>query len=98
MIDDATNINPDTCSYSWNFIYDLYICGDSNADEAVNVSDAVWIINYVFAGGDPPDPLDAGDANCDATCNVADAVWIINYIFAAGYDPCDIDGDEVPDC
>jgi len=74
------------------------ICGDANYDEAVNVADAVWIINYVFAGGDPPDPLESGDANCDDTCNIADAVWIINYIFAGGYDPCDTDGDEVLDC
>lgn len=29
-------------------------CGDANGDGSVNVSDAVWIINYVFVGGDPP--------------------------------------------
>ena len=77
---------------------DVYICGDTNADEAVNVADGVWIINYVFAGGDPPDPLESGDTNCDDTCNIADAVWIINYIFAGGYAPCDTDGDGNPDC
>ena len=75
-----------------------YVCGDANADESVNVTDAVWIINYVFAGGDPPDPLEAGDTNCDSTCNVADAVWIINYVFAGGSAPCDTNGDAVPDC
>ena len=75
-----------------------YICGDSNNDETVNVADAVWIINYVFAGGDPPNPMEAGDANCDGTCNIADAVWIINYIFAGGLDPCDPQGDGNPDC
>jgi len=78
--------------------YGDYICGDANSDETVNVADAVWIINYIFAGGDPPMPLEAGDVNCDRTCNVADAVWIINYIFAGGYEPCDIDGDEIADC
>jgi Dockerin type I domain/CARDB/FG-GAP-like repeat len=74
------------------------ICGDANSDAIVNVSDAVWIINYIFVGGDPPDPLSAGDVNCDGTCNVSDAVWIINYVFVGGYFPCDTDGDEVPDC
>ena len=29
-------------------------CGDANADGHVNVSDAVYIINQVFKGGDPP--------------------------------------------
>jgi len=73
-------------------------CGDANNDKAVNVSDAVYIINYVFIDGDPPQPLEAGDANCDGVCNVSDAVWIINYIFVGGNIPCDTDGDEVPDC
>jgi FG-GAP repeat/Dockerin type I domain/FG-GAP-like repeat len=75
-----------------------YTCGDANSDQNVNVSDAVWIINYVFVGGDPPDPLDSGDANCDGTSNVSDAVWIINYVFVGGNEPCDSDGDSIPDC
>jgi hypothetical protein len=75
-----------------------YICGDANADEVVNVSDAVAIINYVFVGGDPPDPIESGDCNCDGTCNVSDAVWIINFVFAGGNEPCDTDGDHNPDC
>jgi hypothetical protein len=64
------------------------ICGDANDDQAVNVSDAVWIINYVFIGGDPPQPvLACGDANDDASVNVSDAVKIINYIFTGGTPP-----------
>ena len=58
-----------------------YTCGDANADIDVNISDAVYIINYIFAGGDPPDPFDAGNVNCDEEVNVSDAVSIINYIF-----------------
>jgi len=75
-----------------------YICGDANNDLGVNVADAVWIINYVFAAGDPPQPLEAGNANCEGGVNVADAVWIINYVFTGGNDPCDLDGDRIPDC
>jgi hypothetical protein len=75
-----------------------YLCGDTNKDKTVNVSDAVFIINYVFVGGDPPNPLESGDANCDGDCNVSDAVWIINYVFVGGSQPCDTDGDGLPDC
>ncbi|NIS18246.1 MAG: hypothetical protein GWN00_40335, partial [Aliifodinibius sp.] len=70
----------------------------ANADQAVNVSDAVYIVNYVFIGGNAPDPLDAGDGNCDSTVNVSDAVWIINYVFIGGNPPCDTNGDGIPDC
>jgi hypothetical protein len=66
-----------------------FTCGDANGDETVNVSDAVYIINYVFVSGDPPDPYEAGDCNCDAIVNVSDAVWIINYVFVGGPEPCD---------
>jgi Dockerin type I domain len=65
-------------------------CGDANGDGPVNVSDAVWIINYVFVGGDPPLPvLACGDANTDTSVNVSDAVWIINYVFVGGDAPGD---------
>jgi hypothetical protein len=98
IIDDANHPNIDTCSYSWNFIYGSYICGDANGDGSVNVSDAVYIINYIFIGGDAPDPLASANVNCDMGVNVSDAVWIINYIFIGGNDPCDWDGDGMPDC
>ena len=32
-----------------------YFCGDASGDSMVNVSDAVFIIGYVFSGGPPPD-------------------------------------------
>ena len=74
------------------------ICGDATNDDVVNVSDAVFIINYVFVGGSAPDPLEKGDVNCDGDVNVSDAVYIVNYIFVYGSAPCDTDGDEIPDC
>jgi hypothetical protein len=73
-------------------------CGDANSDGNVNVSDAVFLINYVFINGDAPDPLQRGDANCDGSVNVSDAVVIINYVFAGGNIPCDTNGDGLPDC
>jgi Dockerin type I domain len=66
------------------------ICGDTNNDGMVNVSDAIWIINYMFIGGDPPQPvLACGDANGDAASALQDAVWIINYVFVGGNPPGD---------
>jgi hypothetical protein len=63
------------------------LCGDANSDEQVNVGDAVFIINYVFQGGQAPDPVCAGDANGDGDSNVGDAVYLINYIFNGGPPP-----------
>jgi hypothetical protein len=80
------------------FPIQTYICGDANADETVNVSDAVMVINYIFLGSAAPEPLEAADTNCDVSVNVSDAVVIINYIFIGGNDPCDTNGDMIPDC
>jgi outer membrane protein assembly factor BamB len=74
----------------WSFTTEFdVICGDCNDDLTVNVSDAVWIINYVFVGGNAPDPLCEGDVNKEDAVNVSDAVYIINYVFVAGDPPVD---------
>ena len=66
------------------------LCGDVNGDERVNVSDAVYVINYVFSGGNPPQPVVAcGDANTDGRVNVSDAVSLINFVFSGGNPPAD---------
>lgn len=75
-----------------------YICGDANADELVNITDAVYLIQYIFSGGAEPNPYMSGDANCDEIVNITDAVYLIQYIFSGGYTPCDPSGDGVPDC
>ena len=74
------------------------VCGDANSDYTVNISDAVYIINYVFSGGTAPDPLDICDGNCDSRCNVSDAVYLINYVFSSGNQPCHPGGQVDPDC
>ena len=70
-----------------------YVCGDANGDSTVNIADAVYLINYLFIEGPPPDPLGAGDANCDGTTHepkidIADVVYLINYLFINGPPPC----------
>jgi hypothetical protein len=66
----------------------FYMCGDCNEDAIVNISDAVYLISYIFSGGPAPNPLEAGDSNCDALVNISDAVYLIGYIFSGGSVPC----------
>jgi hypothetical protein len=75
-----------------------YECGDADGSGAVDIDDVVYLINYIFAGGPPPNPLAAGDADCSGGVDIDDAVYIITYIFAGGPPPCDLDGDGIPDC
>ena len=84
------NYNPDQADADLDGIGDIcdFLCGDANRDENVNVGDAVFLINYVFKSGSPPDPVPAGDANCDHNTDVGDAVYIVNYTFKGGASPC----------
>ncbi len=63
------------------------VCGDANGDGGVNVGDAVYVIQYVFSGGPPPDPECSGDANGDGSTNIGDGVYVISYIFKGGPAP-----------
>jgi hypothetical protein len=66
--------------------------GDANGDGVINVTDVVYLINYLFLvpPGPAPQPLASGDANCDGIINVTDVVYLINYLFLVppGPPPC----------
>ncbi len=65
-----------------------YLCGDADKNGLVNISDVVFLINYIFSGGAAPNPIAAGDANCSGIINISDAVYLINYVFGGGPAPC----------
>lgn len=77
----------ETQYYEYAEFSHAYVCGDADGSMAVNVADAVYIINYVFKGGPAPDPLCVGDANGDGFVNIGDAVYLVNYIFKGGAPP-----------
>jgi hypothetical protein len=67
-----------------------FICGDVNKDGKINVADVVYLINYLFIVGPPPqcEPVTAcGDVNKDGKIDVIDVVYLINYLFANGPPP-----------
>lgn len=75
-----------------------FVRGEVNGDQDVNIADAVYILNDLFAEGDDIFCADAADANDDGRVNVADAVYILQHMFAGGpaipapYPACGADG------
>lgn len=65
-----------------------YVCGDADGNSLVTISDAVYLINYIFAGGPEPALFESADVDCNDLVTISDAVYLINYIFAGGPDPC----------
>lgn len=69
-----------------------YVCGDADGNGIVNVSDAVWLVAYIFGGGAAPDPLLAGDCDLNGIVNISDASYLIAFIFDSGPEPCFVPG------
>lgn len=62
-----------------------FVRGDANADGDVDVSDAVFVLLYLFSGAAiEPACMDAMDANDDESVAVADAVAILRCLFQRG--------------
>ncbi len=64
------------------------LCGDADGTGMISISDAVYLITYIFSGGPAPDPQSVGDADCSGAVSISDVVYLINYIFAGGPAPC----------
>ena len=58
--------------------------GDATNDGVIDISDVVYLINYLFINGPAPNPLWMGDCNCDCVIDVSDVVYLLNYLFAHG--------------
>lgn len=78
------------CDIGINTICDNPVssCGDVDASEQVDVTDVVYLINYIFASGPAPQDEANGDVDCSNQTDITDSVYMINYIFAGGPPPC----------
>jgi hypothetical protein len=63
------------------------IRGDANGDQVINVTDVVYMMNYLFRHGPSPVSFVSGDANCDNDLGILDVVLLINYLYKEGVTP-----------
>jgi len=68
-------------------LFPSWVFGDANGDSTVDVVDVVYLINYMFVDGPPPNPLASGDVNRDCIIDVSDVVYLTNYLFIDGPPP-----------
>jgi hypothetical protein len=80
--------NPDAPQVCFDVAVPPYLQGDANNDGIVDISDAVYLIAFIFSGGPAPSIYDAGDCNCDGIIDISDVVYLIAYIFQGGPQPC----------
>ena len=61
--------------------------GDANSDSKHNITDAVFILRYLFTGGQTPSCLKAADTNDTGDLDLTDAIYLLNYLFLGGSEP-----------
>jgi hypothetical protein len=64
-----------------------FVRGDATGDGVIDAGDVVYMINYLYRGGYPPDPLEAGDTTCDGNVDAGDVVYLVNYLYRNGPAP-----------
>lgn len=65
-----------------------HACGDVDGSGSIDISDPIYLLNYIFAVGPAPADDSGGDVDCDGHTTITDAVYMIYYIFSDGDVPC----------
>ncbi|MGE4619923.1 MAG: HYR domain-containing protein, partial [Planctomycetota bacterium] len=92
--DTNENGTPDECEQQFQR-------GDANTTGTVDVTDPIYILQYVIGTGPAPECMDSGDCNNDESLDISDAVYLLTHLFlatpppAAPYGSCGIDPDGV---
>ncbi len=63
---------------------ETFIRGDSNSDGRVDLSDAVSVLDFLFAGREPSRCFDAMDGNDDGHVDLSDSIFVLGFLFGGG--------------
>ncbi|MEM7236077.1 MAG: FG-GAP-like repeat-containing protein [Planctomycetota bacterium] len=61
--------------------------GDANADGRVDISDSIFVLSYLFLGGEAPPCLSAADADDSGALDLTDGAFINLFLFLGGMTP-----------
>lgn len=84
-----TVTDPNSAFDEINVTYEVvaFLRGDANSDNTLDMSDILFILNYLYKGGQAPASFDATDVNYDNEINVLDAEYLIRYFYKQGPSP-----------
>ncbi len=100
----AIGPNKVACGEGLNPVDDRFRRGDVDDNGAVQLTDAVGILNFLFTGGEKPTCMETADANDDGAVQLTDVVRVLTFLFSGGPAPappgpeaCGADPADSPD-
>ena len=64
-----------------------FLRGDPDDNGAVQLTDGIFLLNFLFLGGDSPACFDAADADNNGALQMTDGIYLLNYLFLGGASP-----------
>ncbi len=61
--------------------------GDVNGDERTDITDAIFLLNYLFKWAGDISCLERGDLDDNKRLDITDAIFLLNYLFRGGDAP-----------
>ena len=78
-------VNPQMVEWECHIV--AGVPGDVTGDGQVELGDVVFLINYLYKQGSPPETEELGDVNGDGIIDLGDVVYLINYLYREGPAP-----------
>jgi hypothetical protein len=64
-----------------------FVRADADASSVIDLSDGIFILNYLFLGGAPLPCADAGDVNDDGRVDLSDGIAVLGWLFLGSSTP-----------
>ena len=64
-----------------------FIRGDCNSDGKVDISDAIYLLLFLFSGGSQPLYPESCNVDNNDEINISDAIFLLTYLFRGGIPP-----------
>ena len=80
--DANSNGIPDSCEQ----VTATFRRADSNGDGALDISDPIYTLAFLFTGGPAPACPDSADSNNDEAVDISDAVYSLAFLYTGGAD------------